>query len=229
MRDCCPAPMPMACPSATKQTELDWVYLRVIQARVRSRMADRRQVFFGGDDVREIVGSDGAVMAVLLESDAEHFARFGDGRLESGIDLNDRVFAPLLVLENFERGGLVIRGNHAIRNFAGDQLRGGHIHGLRQGDEVAERTQPVSTARTGVGGRQRREFEVVHKVGFFESIREWRSDGSPSRADVFERGSSRLAERGFEFAHKLPGIERVQQIDVARRAVQDADRQLRAI
>ena len=78
--------------------------------------------------------------------------RFGGRRLEIGIDLDDCVLAPLFIFENFERFRLVARSDDAVRNFAGDQLRGGHVHGLGQGDEIAKRTQTVSAARAGIGG-----------------------------------------------------------------------------
>ena len=46
MRDCCPAPTPIACPPAAKHTEFDCVYLRVIREIMRSRTAASGRFLF---------------------------------------------------------------------------------------------------------------------------------------------------------------------------------------
>eukprot|EP00968_Pinguiococcus_pyrenoidosus_P014190 scaffold1289_cov274-Pinguiococcus_pyrenoidosus.AAC.12 len=47
------------------------------------------------------------------------------------------------------------------------------------------------------------------------------------RADVLERRCSSDAERSPQFLHQLPGVDRIQQIDVARVAIADLERHAR--
>ncbi len=49
------------------------------------------------------------------------------------------------------------------------------------------------------------------------------ADGGSGRTDVLERGRGRQVERSAQFANQLPAVQRVAQVHVAGRAVQDCN------
>ena len=54
---------------------------------------------------------------------------------------------------------------------------------------------------------------------------QWNPKGGSGGADVLEGGCGREIKRGIQFPDQRPGVERVQQVDVARLAVDDAEGQ----
>ena len=209
-RDCWPAPTPIVCPSTTKQTELDWVYLSVIQAMVRSRRAAAGQLAARGDDVGEVGRRDGAVVAALLEGDAEDLAGLERPAARRRGRSRTTAYLPcFFCAQDLERRRLVAGGDDAVGDLARQHAGGGHVDGVRERDEVAEGAQPVGAAGAGVGGGQRRELEVVHEVGLGAASSEsGTATAAPGGADVLERRRGGQAGGLLELADKLPGVQR---------------------
>ena len=191
-------------------------------------MAAAGRFFVLRDELAKSAGSDRAVVAALLEGDAKDLAGFGRRRFVGRVDLDDRIFAALLGFQDFERGRFVAGSDDAIGDFAGDDSGGGHVDSIGQGDEIAKGGHAVDAARAGVGVGQRREFKVVDKVDFLEQVSQRNGDGRAGRADVLERGRGGQAGSLLQFADKLPGIQRIEQVDVTGRAAEDGDGQIGA-
>lgn len=183
----------------------------------------------GSDDGSEGLGRDLGVVAVLLEGDAVDGAGLDGAGSVVGIDLEDKVLASLLLPEDLQRGIFVAGGNDTIRNLLGDDAGGGDVDNVAQGDDVAEAAHAVGTTSTGVSlgkGRAVDAFNVIDKVDLLLLGSEGQSDGSASRRDMLEAGSSGLAECLFELLDEGPGVEGVEEVDVSRRAAQDLEGKL---
>ena len=160
MRDCCPAPTPITCPSTAKHTELDWVYLSVIQATIISRTA--------------LSGSSRRLVTMFLKSSRvtgrslrrcskvmPYTSRVSNKpRLVSRIDGQHHVFCAFLAAQDIQRFRRVVRGDHAIRDFAADQLCRGDIHRIAERHPVAEGRHAVY-AGAGVSRGERGKIQVL--------------------------------------------------------------------
>ena len=105
----------------------------------------------------------------------------------------------------------------------------GHIAHIRKGHKIAEGGHPVRAARTHISRCKRgiqKPLNLIGKVDFSERFGKRHANRRARRAHMLERSGRRKAERRFQFPHKLPAVERVQQVDIARAAVEHGDRKL---
>ena len=89
----------MACPSFTKQTELDWVYLRMIREIIISLLASSVSSLFSSHDVGDQLVVDVQLLTALLEGYAVHLLVLDRSRYISRIDLNHVVVSFFLLIE----------------------------------------------------------------------------------------------------------------------------------
>jgi hypothetical protein len=67
------------------------------------------------NDILKIFTSDRAVVSTLFQTYAENLSRFRDLRFIGRVNLNHRILALFLFLQNFECCGVIGGGNHASR------------------------------------------------------------------------------------------------------------------
>lgn len=184
----------------------------------------------GGDDVVEgLAGGDDDVVAVLGELNTVQSA----GLLGSGvvvlIHLEDKVLATLLLGEDLQSLGLVASGNDTVGHLARDDLGGGGVDDVAEGEDIAEAGHAVSTTGTGVSLSQTRglnALDVVNHVDLALLLGQRNADSGTSGGDVLEAGGGGEAKSLLELLNQRPGVEGVKQVDVAGGAVQDLEGQL---
>ena len=185
----------------------------------------------GGHGLKERL-VDLEVVAALLKGDAKHLlALDGFGHI-GGVDLNHVVGAVSFFAQQLERLRRVTGGDDPVRHLALDELCRGQVAHVGEGHPVAKRAHAVGAACAGVGAGERRLVEPLDRVdekGLFLALGERQADGARRGADVFEGGGRRHSERGFELAHKLPGVEGVQKVDETGTAGQHVDGQVAAL
>lgn len=183
----------------------------------------------GGDDGGEGLGRNLDIVAVLLELDAVDASGLGGGGVVLGVDLENEVLAALLLLEDGKGSLLVARGNDTVGDLLGDDAGGGNIHNIAEGNDVAKAAHAISTAGTSVGLSQTRglnALDVVDKVDLALLLGEGQANGSTGGGDVLEAGSSGLAQSLLQLLDQRPGVEGVEEVDVAGRAAEDLEGQL---
>jgi hypothetical protein len=118
-----------------------------------------------GDDVGEGAGADESVVAALLHRDTVDLAGLDECRHVGGVHLShpgheclhrgcarrewthleNAVLSSLLLLQDVESLGLVPGGNDSVRHLTRDDLGGGDVASVGEGDEVSERGHAVGT------------------------------------------------------------------------------------
>ena len=207
----------------------DGVGLRVLerdQGDQQVALCVLRQVVVLRRDILEAVFRDGDVVALLLEGDAEDLLALELCRLIGGIHLQDQVRALALRLEDLEGLWRIRRRNDAVGDLALEEGSRLGIALVGQGDEIAVGAHAVRAARADVSRGNRGKLYAFDEVDFLEDGGEGNGDGSACRADVLERSGSRKTGGLAQLADELPAVHRVEQVDVARTAVEDGERQL---
>ena len=172
------------------------------------------------------------VVPSLLEGDAEDLLRLLLGGNVVGVDGHHVVAALALGFQDSQCFLCVAGGDDAVGDLPGDELRGGHVAHVGQGDPVAEGAHPVGASCPGVGAGEGAVVQlgnVVHEARLFQVLRQHLSHGGGGGGDVLEGRHGDHARGFLQFLHKLPGVEGVQKIDVAGAAVQDGEGQLGAV
>ena len=183
-------------------------------------------------DLFEQSAIDLKVVAPLLKGDTEDLlVLLGIGDVVR-IDLDDVVIAVALALEDLQGLGLVAGGDDAVGDLALDDLRGGDVADLGQGDPVAEGAHAVGAAGAGVGageGAVVEALDVVDEAGLLELITHRQAEGRAAGAHVLEGGRAGQTGRLLELFHELPGVEGVEEVDVAGAAAEDLDGEIGAV
>ncbi len=160
------------------------------------------------------------------KTDAEDLARFALGRFPGRDRSPARSRCRCACCAGSPAPRLVAGGDHAVGDLALEHVGGGHVDHVRQRGEIAEGAQPVRAAGARVRGGQRRQLEIVDERGAPDLLAHGHGHRRAGRADVLERCRRRQLQRRAQLAHELPGVERVEQVDVAGRTRQHAQRQL---
>ena len=151
-------------------------------------------------------------------------------RLIGGVDSDHIVVALLFAGQDGQCLRLVARGDDTVRDFVLDQLCGGHIADVGQGDPVAKGGHPVCAAGTGIGASQRGELglrgNMVHPA---LHLGQGQTQCCTRRGNVLEGCRCGQTAGGFQFLDQLDGVEGIQKVDVAGLAVQHGNRQVGAI
>ena len=123
-------------------------------------------LILGDPVVQHGVGVDHQLVAALLKGDAVYLLMLDGSRLVGRVDGDHVVVALLFAGQDSQCLRLVARSDDAVRDLVLDQLCGGHIADVRQGDPVAEGGHTVCAAGACVGTGQRRKLclrgNVVH-------------------------------------------------------------------
>mmetsp|Transcript_17965 Transcript_17965/g.24704 ORF Transcript_17965/g.24704 Transcript_17965/m.24704 type:complete len:577 (-) Transcript_17965:277-2007(-) len=162
-------------------------------------------------------------VARLHEAHAQHLAVLLGGGHVGGVALQHDELAALLPAQDLQRGRLVARGDDPVADLPLEHQRGGLVDHVRDGHEVAEAAHGVGVARAQVGRGQRRGLDLANVVGHHLVGGQRHGQAGAGGRDVLEGGGGRLAEALLELHHQLPGVGGVQQVDVARRAVDGAE------
>ena len=158
----------------------------------------------------------------LLEGDAENILLLQRRGNIGGVDLHDVVLAALFRLQDdkcllAERGG-----NDAVGDLVFQICGGGGVALVGERRPVAVGAEAVRAAGadvgTGDGGERRAgRDEIDPFVHLVERQAERRARGR----DMLEACRGGLARRLLQLAHELPGVEGVEQVDVAGLAVEN--------
>ena len=150
----------------------------------------------GDPVVQHGVGVDDQLVAALLKGDAVHLLVLDGSGLIGGVDGDHIVVALLFAGQDGQCLRLVARSDDAVRDFVLDQLCGGHIADVGQGDPVAEGGHPVCAASAGIGTSQRRELglrgNVVHPA---LHLGQGQTQCCTRRGNVLEGGRCRQTAR----------------------------------
>lgn len=183
----------------------------------------------GGDDGVEGLGGDFDVVSVLLEGDAVDGSGFCGSWGIVGVDLENEVLAALLLLEDLESGILVAGGNDTVGDFLGNDAGSGDVDNVAECNDITEAAHAVGASGTGIGLSESRglnALNVIDKVDLALFSSKGKTNGSTGGRDVLETGGSGLAQSLLELLDQGPGIQRVEEVDVARRATEDLEGQL---
>lgn len=195
-------------------------------SKIASSALGERSSVLGGDDGAEVLGSDLNIVAVLLEVDTVDGASLGGRRVVLRIDLEDEVSATLLLLEDFKSGVLVTRGNDTVRDLLGDDAGGRNIDNVAKSNHVTEAAHAVGTTGTSVGLSKARlinALNVVDEVDLLLVLGKREANGCTSRRDVLEAGSGGLAKGFLKLLNEGPGVQSVEEVDVAGRTAKDLE------
>lgn len=184
----------------------------------------------GSDDVVEgLAGRDDNVVAVLGELNAVQGAALLGSGVVVLIHLKNKVLATLLLGQDLQGLGLVAGGNNTVGHLARDDLSGGGVDDVAQGENVTEAGHAVSTTGTGISLSQTRglkALDIVNHVDLALLLGERNTDSRTGGRDVLEAGRSRETKSLLELLDQRPCVEGVKQIDVAGSTVQDLEGQL---
>ena len=178
-----------------------------------------------GDILEEVVARKVDLVAPLLEGDAVDLLVFDGGGAIVGVDADDVVRALALLAQDGQRLVREARRDDAVAHFALDEQGGRLVAGVAQGDEVAVRRHAVSPPCAGIGsGDGRKGFgDVIDEVDLAQCVAQRQAYGGAGGRNVLERCGRRNAGGGFQLADKLPAVQGVEEVDVARSAVQHFD------
>ena len=178
------------------------------------------------DDIRERIVAELQLVAPLLKRDAEHILVLQRCGLVGWVDGDNVVTALALCFQDGQRGGGIARRDNAVRHLVLDDLRRGFVAFVGKGDPVPEAGHAVRAAGAGIGAGQRGKLDVLHKIHLFQRIIQRQAQRRAGGADVLERRGRGQARGLAQLFYKLPRVQRVQEIDIARFAVQNGDGQL---
>ena len=181
----------------------------------------------GRDVLKESGVVEAYLVASLLEGDTKDLLALDGRGLVVGVYLYHVVGTLALVAEHGESLVGITRSYHTVAYLALDEQGSSLVTHIAQRHKVAIRTHTVGTARTGIGTREGRQLEVyvIDKVDVAQRVGQGQTDGSTGRAHVLERRCGGQACGSLEFAHQLPGVESVKEIDVAGTAVDNLEGQ----
>ena len=190
------------------------------------------QVLILGDDVLQQVLADLEVVAALLEGDAENLL----GLLLSGdiigIDCYNVVIALALGFQNGQGLVGIAGGDDTVGDLRGNQLGSGHVADVAQSHPVAEGAHPVGTSCPGIGAGQGAFVQVrhvVHEAGLFQRLGQGLAHSGGGGGDMLEGGDCRHAGGFLQLLHQLPGVQGIQEVDVAGTAVENGQGQIAAV
>ena len=176
------------------------------------------------------IHADLQILAALLKGDTEYGAALQRSGDIIRINGNDVVVAFLFGFQHFQGVGVIAGGNDAVRNFVLDQLCGGKVAHIRQGDPVTKAGHAVRTAGAGISAGQGRKLSLcTNMIHLSQRFVQWQANGGTGGGNMLKAGSSRLAQGFFQVAHQLVAVERIQKVDVARLAIQNGNGKIRTV
>lgn len=178
-----------------------------------------------GDIVEELAARKVDFVASLFEGDAIDLLVLDGSRAVVWINAEHDIGALTFLAQDGERLVCVSRGDDAVAHFALDEQGGRLVAGVAQGDEVAVRRHAVSPPCAGIGSSDGRKVfgDVVDEVDLAQCVAQRQAYGGAGGRNVLERSGRRNAGGGFQLADKLPAVQGVEEVDVARSAVQHFD------
>ena len=178
------------------------------------------QILVDGDNVIQQLPVNAVVVAPLLEGDAEHVLPLDLGGNVICIDLHHVVVALLLLPQDGQGLLGVAGGDDAVGNLALEIVGGVRVADVAEGGPVAVGAEPVSAPGPDVGAGDGGQLPLLlHKIDLPVNVAEGQTHGGAGRGNMLEGGGGGQAGGLLQLPHQLPGVESVQQIDVAGLAV----------
>ena len=183
----------------------------------------------GSDDGGEGLGRDLNIVATLGESDTEDGAGLALAGLELRVNLEHEVTTTLLLLENLNGGGLKAGRDNTIRNLLANDGSGRDIDNVAESNHVTEAAHAIGTTGAGIGlgkGRGLDTGDIIDHVDLALIGSQLKANGSTGGRDVLEAGGGRLAESLLELLDEGPGVEGIEEVDVAGGTVDNGEGKL---
>ena len=185
-----------------------------------------RNLLIGSRDVLEksIVVKIDLVASLFKGNTEDHLALYWSW-LVFRIDLDYAISTLALCLKHCESLWLKTWSDDTVAHLTVDELGCSEVAHIAQCDEVAKRRHTISTTGTNVCTSEGREFVIIDKIDLLESVVQRQTHGSTSRRYMLERSSSTKASSFLQLLDKLPAVECIEKVDVARTAVEHNDRE----
>ena len=155
--------------------------------------------FVNGRTVNEHISSDFSFVTVLFKSNTKYVFGFSQFRNVVRINFDYIVSTVAFGFEDFHSFFGVAGSDYAVRNFTSQHGSSFFIANIGQSNEVTIGAHTVSTTSTSISSCQRRKFQIVNIVDFFQSVAHRHSYCCTCRANVFEGSSSRKTGSFFQF------------------------------
>ena len=171
------------------------------------------------------------LVASLFEGNTEHLLALDRSWHIVRINLDNAVGTLALLLQNLDSLRSVAWSNDTIAYLTLDEEGCSLVAYIAQRNKVAIRAHAVSATRTSIGTSQWRELklDIINEVNLLQCVAQRQADSCTGRRNVFETSGSRHSCSSLEFLDQLPGIEGIQEVDVARTAVDHFDRKLPSV
>ena len=178
-----------------------------------------------GHEVADQLGVDLVEVVALLKGDTKDVLGLDGGALIGRVDLHDVVVAALLLGEDGQGLLGVTGGDDAVGDLGLEVAGHVGVADVRECGPVTIGAHAVSAAGTDVGAGDGRGIGhgVGHKVDLTVDVRKRCAHGGASGRDMLEAGSAGKASSSLEVAHELPRVERVEEVDETRLALQYLD------
>mmetsp|Transcript_46154 Transcript_46154/g.128416 ORF Transcript_46154/g.128416 Transcript_46154/m.128416 type:complete len:425 (+) Transcript_46154:163-1437(+) len=179
------------------------------------------QVLLLGDDLLEPRGIEYHVVPLLHEAKAPRHAIFQLWRREGRIRFEDDKLPAFFRFQNFLRLWREAWCDDTVAHLDLEDVRCGHVHFVRNSDEVAEGAHRVGIPRAHVSGGDGCQLLALDLVDHLLVVAERQADCGAGGTDVLEGRRRRMARRLGQLVHELPGVHGVEEVDVPRSARDD--------
>ena len=171
------------------------------------------------------------LVATLLEGDTEHLFALDRSRSVVRVDLDDVVSTLALLLQDFDSLWGIARSDDAIAYLTLDEEGCSLVTHVAQCHEVTIRAHTVGTTGTNVGTSQWGEFklDIITEVNLLQGVAQWQSHCCASWRNVLETCCGWETSGSLELLDQLLRIEGIEEVDVARTAVNHFDREFASI
>ena len=225
----------LSCTNADHHTILgkaDRVTLSVLDAnRGHDHVANGAlgQVLVGSHGLLHVLLGDDDVIPLLREGHAIDLTVLNGTGVVSRSGLENDELTALLLLEDLKSGGSVAGSNDTIAHLLLKNKGSVLIDFVGNGGEITKGAHGIGIAGTEVGKGNGGELGGSiggNLVRGTLNIREGNGNSSSGRTDVLEGGGGGKAGGLTKLLHQLPGIGRIQKIDVAWNAIEDREGEL---
>ena len=225
----------LSCANTDCLTILDIAYgvgLGIFQRNQRDQQVSLilfRNLLVVGDYIGQHLFVDLEEVVTLFKCNTEHLFPLQVCRTVCRVDLDDVISTLALGFQNLQSLRLIARCNDTVRNFTLDHLCSGNIADIRQRNKITVRRHTVCASCSCICTSQRRQLaQVVYEIDLLQRIRKRCANCCAGRRYVLEGRCCAHTGSLFQLRHQLPAVESIQQVDIARLAVQHSDRQIAA-
>ena len=163
----------------------------------------RDDLVLGHDVLQHRFVGNFQILATLLKGHTKDGAGFQRGGGVVGVDGDHGVIALFLAFQHLQRVSVVAGGNDAVGNLVLDQLGGGQIAHIGQGDPVPEAGHTVGAAGAGVGARQGGQLDLGgNMVHLAQRVVQGQTHGGTGGGNVLKAGPRQVCLQAVGFPER---------------------------